>query len=262
MIEHPTPETPSQPVRLPLGTNRVWASWVLLGINILVYLATLVLSFIVLHFTGLPNTNIFNPVSGVLQLMGWKENVLIYQGQYWRFITAMFLHGGLLHILFNGFALYVLGPEAERIYGTGRFVALYFVSGIAGGVASYAFSPHPSVGASGAIFGLIGGLAVFFYTSRDILGEIGRRQLQNMLSIIVINILIGLSAGGVIDNFAHLGGLVGGAVSGRLLVPHYTVDRRFWPPQIERKVSPLGWAGVAGFCIGLVVLTLFITPPL
>jgi rhomboid protease GluP len=83
-----------------------------------------------------------------------------------------------------------------------------------------------------------------------------------MLSIIVINILIGLSAGGVIDNFAHLGGLVGGAVSGRLLVPHYTVDRRFWPPQIERKVSPLGWAGVAGFCIGLVVLTLFITPPL
>jgi rhomboid protease GluP len=247
-------------VRLPLATDRVWATWVLLALNILIFLASVVISLVLQAVTGITIGNV--PAGGVLQLMGWKENALIYQGQYWRFLTAMFLHGGVLHILFNGFALYVLGPETERIYGVPRFLTIYFVSGIAGGVGSYVFSPHPSVGASGAIFGLIGCLAVFFATSRDMLGEMGKRQLQNMLGIIIINVIIGLSASGTIDNYAHMGGLVGGAACGWLLVPRYALDRRFYPPVIERRVNQVGWAGVFAIVVVLGGIVATITPPI
>jgi rhomboid protease GluP len=247
-------------VRLPLATNHVWATWVLLTLNILIFVASVVFSIIVLSLNGIPLGNPLTPVGGVLELMGWKNNALIYNGEYWRLLTAMFLHGGLLHIVFNGFALYVLGPEAERIYGVPRFLAIYFVAGLAGGIASYVFSPHNSVGASGAIFGLIGCLAIFFATARDMLGDVGKRQLQGMIGIILINIIIGLSASNTIDNYAHMGGLVGGAACAWLLVPCYELDRRFYPPVIERRVNRVGWWGVVGILFFLVAVTVTVTP--
>lgn len=253
---------PQFTVRLPLGAERPWATWVLLGINILTYLATVIISIVVLSLSGLPIANFLSPIAGVLHLAGWKENSMILQGEYWRLITAMFLHGGLMHILFNSIALYALGGEAERIYGTKRFLGVYFVSGLAGSIASYAFSPAPSVGASGAIFGIIGALAVFFYTTRSILGEIGKRQLQSMIGIIVINIIIGLSAQGIIDNYAHMGGLAGGIVIGWLLVPRYILNKRFWPPVLERRLYAMSWVGVIGFLLVASILVVTIQPPL
>jgi len=245
----------------PLGTNQVRAVWVLLTINVAVFVLTTALSFLLPRVPSLltflvnhaPYGSLAGPSNFVLSI-GWKDNDLITQGQYWRLITAIFLHGGLVHIAFNGFALYALGPETERVYGTLRFVALYFVAGLAGSVASYVLTTSPSVGASGAIFGLIGGLAVFFYTTRNLLGEFGRRQLQSMVMIVVVNILIGVSAGGVIDNFAHMGGLVGGIVGGWFLVPRYQVDRRFYPPRLERQTSPRDWLGVGGTVLALVAI--------
>ncbi|NJN67458.1 MAG: rhomboid family intramembrane serine protease [Chloroflexaceae bacterium] len=250
--QEPAP-APTPSGTLPLGTRQVRAVWVLLTINVAVFVLTTVLSFLLPRVPSLltflvnhaPYGSLAGPTNFVLSL-GWKDNELITQGQYWRLITAIFLHGGLLHIAFNGFALYALGPETERIYGTLRFVALYFVAGLSGSVASYVFTTGPSVGASGAIFGLIGGLAVFFYTTRNILGEFSRRQLQSMVTIVVVNILIGVSAGGVIDNFAHLGGLVGGIVGGWFLAPRYHVSRQFYPPRLERRTSPQDWIGVGG----------------
>ncbi len=246
-------------LRLPIASTNTPATWILLGMNISVY----VLIFIGALFLSMAIDESFGLSRAVLLSFGWKENArILYYGEYWRFFTAMFLHGGLLHIGFNGFALYVLGPETERIYGTARFLGVYFVAGLAGGIASYAFTPSPSVGASGAIFGLIGALSVFFYTTRDVFGEFSRQQLQSMIVIIIINLLFGMGSGGVIDNYAHIGGLLGGVASGWFLVPRYSIDRRFMPPVLERHTAQANWASVAGIVVVLVVMTLFITPPI
>ncbi|MCG8347854.1 MAG: rhomboid family intramembrane serine protease [Chloroflexales bacterium] len=242
-------EPPNSPfsvrMRLPMDTARV--VYILLGLNILIYL-----------ITGLLSGNFFTPNAGVLQFLGWKQNDLIAQGQYWRLLTAMFLHGSLLHIFFNGYALYILGPEAERIYGTARFLAVYFLSGLSGSIASYAFSPSPSVGASGAIFGLIGGLAAFYYITRQLLGEFGRRQLQSMIAIIGINLLFGFTMSGIIDNYAHIGGLLGGMLIGWLMAPRFTVDDRLFPPVMVREYLDWSWASALGVFVILALMALLI----
>ena len=244
----PIPQ-PGYQLRLPLGRPR--AVWVLLTLNIAIFI-----------ISGILSGDLFNPTNGVLRFLGWKDNTLILAGQYWRFLTSMFLHGGLLHIGFNAWALYALGPEAERIYGTARFLAIYFIAGLAGGVASYALSPNPAVGASGAIFGLIGTLAVFYYISRELLGSAARQQLGSLITVIMINLFIGFSSGGLIDNFAHLGGLAGGALVGWLLAPRFAVDERIYPPQVVRRPLPWGWVATIGFLALLVVMVMTINPPI
>ena len=123
-------------------------------------------------------------------------------------------------------------------------------------------SAAPGVGASGAIFGLVGALAVFYYTSRTLLGDIARRQLGSLITVIMINLFIGFSASGVIDNFAHLGGLAGGALLGWLLAPRFAVDERIYPPQVVRRPLPWGWAAAIGFLALLVVMVIVIKPPI
>ena len=184
------------------------------------------------------------------------------RGQYYRLLTSMFLHGGLLHIVFNAYALYALGPETERIYGTPRFLALYFIAGLAGGVASYALSPDPAVGASGAIFGLIGGLAAFYYISRGLLGDICAAAARQPDHGDYDQPVYRLQLARAIDNFAHLGGLAGGALVGWLLAPRFAVDERLYPPQIVRRELPWGWAGALGFLALLVFLVMTINPPI
>lgn len=227
------------------------ASRMLLALNIVVYLVT-----------GLLSRNIATPTSAVLQMVGWKENALIFQGEYWRLLTAMFLHGNLVHIFFNGYALYSIGPETEHLFGQRRFLAVYLLSGLAGGMASYAFSPAPSVGASGAIFGLIGALAAFYYLAREVLGDFARMQFRNIAAIAAINLFIGFSANGVIDNYAHVGGLLGGALIGWLLAPRLQADTSYFPPALKRYDHPFAWPGVALVALGLLIVLRFIQPPL
>ena len=162
--------------------------------------------------------------SEVLVRMGAKVTPLIAAGEYWRLFTSMFLHIGLMHLAFNGYALFVLGTELERLYGPGRFLAVYVLSGLFGSLFSYAFSASLSAGASGAIFGLVGALAAFFYSQRKILGDYGRRRLINIAFIVVLNLFWGLRPGSGIDNWAHMGGLLSGLVLGWLLAPRYKLD--------------------------------------
>jgi rhomboid protease GluP len=250
---------PSGMVRLRLPTTRPRAIWLLLVVNVLMFLVAQGLSMIVTPAECFP---VLDSYACALQRLGWKQNDLIRQGEYWRLLTAMFLHGNLVHIFFNGYALFVLGPETERIFSTPRFLALYFLSGLAGSLASYQFSPQPSVGASGAIFGLIGALATFYYLSRATFGEFGRRQLQSMAAVIIINLLIGFAGGGVIDNFAHMGGLAGGAFAGWLLAPRFTVDERLYPPVLVREYLPAGWPAAVAMLILEAALAVLIRPPL
>jgi rhomboid protease GluP len=240
-------------LRLPLSTPR--AIWVLLALNIAIFVIPNVLQLIGVRINGVP-------INDYLLEAGAKDNRGILSGEYYRFLTSMFLHVGVIHIGVNAYSLYVIGPQTERFYGTPRFLALYFISGFAGGVASYAFSASPGVGASGAIFGLVGGLAAFYYTSRTLLGEISRQQLGALISIILINLFIGLSSGGLIDNYAHMGGLAGGVLVGWLLAPRFEVDERIFPPEVVRRSLALGWPGTLAFLAILVFLVMTINPPI
>lgn len=236
------------PAPRPRMLSRPQATWALLVAIVLVYVLSCALS-----------GSLFQPSLPALILLGAKVNSLIAAGELWRLVGAMFLHGNLVHIFFNGYALYALGPESERIYGTPRFLALYFLAGVGGSVVSYLFSPAPSVGASGAIFGLMGALGVFFYLNRRVLGEGGRMQVQSIVTIAVINLLIGFSSPGVIDNFGHLGGLVAGLIAGFALAPRISVERDIYPPLILRRFPAWGWAAAAA--LGAAILALAVLLP-
>ncbi|GEN35534.1 rhomboid family intramembrane serine protease [Aneurinibacillus danicus] len=150
----------------------------------------------------------------VLLLFGAKFNPLILAGEWWRFITPMFLHIGFMHILFNGVALYSLGALAEQIYGSARFLVIYMLSGISGVVSSFAFSDNISAGASGAIFGLFGAMLYFGTQNKELFF---RTLGTNILVVLGINLAIGFLSPGIIDNYAHLGGLVGGFLASTLV---------------------------------------------
>ncbi|MEN8242310.1 MAG: rhomboid family intramembrane serine protease, partial [Chloroflexota bacterium] len=127
----------------------------------------------------------------------------------WRLFTAVFLHGGITHIAFNMYALHILGRELERFYGSARFLILYLVGAFAGNVFSYLFTDANSLGASTAIFALLGGYGVFVFRNRVVFGGNTQRVLRNIGQVLLINLIIGLTPG--IDNWGHLGGLIGGA---------------------------------------------------
>jgi rhomboid protease GluP len=144
--------------------------------------------------------------TGTLIKYGAKFNPLIYDGEWWRFITPVFLHIGFLHLAMNTLALYYLGISVERMYGHTRFLFIYLFSGFIGFIASFLFSSSLSAGASGAIFGCLGALLYFstiwpkaFFKTMGI----------NVILVLVINLAFGFTATGI-DNAGHLGGLVGG----------------------------------------------------
>jgi rhomboid protease GluP len=143
--------------------------------------------------------------------LGAKQNDLIVDGQFWRLFTPMFLHStsNLLHIVFNMYALFSFGPGLERFYGTGRYIILYFLAGFVGNVFSFIFSPAASLGASTAVFGLVGAEVVFLFRNRTLLGNRAQPALMNLLVIVVLNLFLGFSSG-FIDNWGHIGGLIGG----------------------------------------------------
>ncbi len=137
---------------------------------------------------------------------GAKVNQLIDQGEWWRFITPVFLHIGLLHLVMNTISLYFLGTLVERIYGRFRFLLIYLIAGFAGVIASFIFSPNLSAGASGAIFGCFGALLYFGAANRKLFL---RTMGLNVIIILIINLVFGFTTSGI-DNAGHLGGLAGG----------------------------------------------------
>ncbi|MEO8286880.1 MAG: rhomboid family intramembrane serine protease [Chloroflexota bacterium] len=201
--------------------------------------------------------------SALLVRMGAKVNALVVEGDWWRLITATFLHAGYLHILLNGYALYIIGMDLEGFFGRGRFAAIYAISGLAGSVASFAFSPYlvPGVGASGAIFGLIGALAVYYGINRSLFGKLGQAQFWNIIIVILLNLGLGISGIFPIDNSAHIGGLIAGAAVGFVFCPRYRPGG--WVNPLVREIvntnkSPLTWL-TAGMIALSVILLFFIT---
>ena len=190
---------------LPILRGQTWVTWGILGINLLLFLL----------MRGSTD-------SSVLLQFGAKYGPAIFAGEYWRLFSAMFLHIGLMHLAFNSYALYALGQEVERFFGRGRFLTLYLLCGLLSVAVSYMASSTLAAGASGAIFGLVGALGAFFLHEKDVFGEIGRRRLNNLISVVLVNLVIGFTVPGI-DNWAHLGGLAAGLLLGWILSPTYTV---------------------------------------
>lgn len=167
---------------------------VLIALNVLVF-------FVVFALSG-ANLNVLN-----LLRYGALNSILVQNGEFWRLITAGFLHGGIFHLLFNMYSLYIIGMQIENFVGKWKFLAIYFCSMITASLMSCVMSPNSvSVGASGAIFGLLGALVYFGYHYRLYLGSVLRNQI---IPLILFNLLLGFMVSGI-DNAAHIGGLIGG----------------------------------------------------
>ncbi|TLN23628.1 rhomboid family intramembrane serine protease, partial [bacterium] len=192
--EAPVNPPPPQPaVRWKLPVRTPYVTYFLIVSCVLVYAAQMV----TLSTTG----------TDLPAMYGMKINQAIIAGEYWRFLTPMWLHGSITHIFFNMYALYVIGRGLEQQYGHLRYTILYLVSGFAGNVASFLLTSSPSLGASTAIFGLVAAEGIFIYQNRKLFRN-ARAMLGNVIVIVVINLALGLT--GSVDNNGHLGGLVGG----------------------------------------------------
>ena len=170
------------------------------------------IAFLLLELTG-GSTNVEHLIES-----GAKFNPAMIDGEWWRIVTSMFLHIGVFHLLMNMLALYYLGIAVESIYGSMRFLIIYFLSGIGGGLTSFAFNYHVAAGASGALFGLFGALLFFGTVEKRLFKQTMGR---NLLLILAINLVFGFMVP-QIDMGAHLGGLIAGFVaSGITSVPKH-----------------------------------------
>jgi rhomboid protease GluP len=147
------------------------------------------------------------------------EHDAIARGELWRLFSVTLLHDGYLHLFFNMYALYLLGPIVEATWGTRLFAVFYLLTAAAASTASFLFGQGPAVGASGAIFGLVGVLLAGTRAHHPVLDRRARQIVPQLIPIIVLNFAIGLLSGGRVDNWAHLGGLVSGLWLGLVVPP-------------------------------------------
>lgn len=213
-----SPLTPmgGQPVRKATVTQ------VLIGINLVVFVLELVAGLDV-----------------VISQWGMAPGAVSVGGEWWRLLTAAFLHGGFLHIAFNMYVLWIIGPQLESLFGHARYLVLYLLAALGGSVASYTFGPvnSVSVGASGAIFGLMAALIVA--------GRSMRADVTQIVILLAINVVIGFLAPGI-DWRAHLGGAVVGAVVAAIMAYAPKQSRTLW--------QTLGVLAVAGVLVAMLMV--------
>lgn len=227
----------------------LWTVGLLVAIG-LVYALVVVAQDLMNRSLGLPSIQYME-----VAILGAKNNEGINEGQIWRLGTSILLHGNLIHLLINGYALWVLGRILEKLYGPRRFAIVFFLSGFGGALASYAFTVQNSVGASGAIFGLLGAAVVYGFRFKAELPPRVRRALTvGLLPWVVFNLAIGFSWKGI-DNAAHLGGLVGGglvalfigsALSGKETTP----ARYFQWAILASSLCYMAWSVYSGISYG------------
>lgn len=196
-----------------MPSSRPYMTYSIMGITIGFYLLQLISSSSP-YYGGMDWTTYY----------GAKINELIRAGELWRLLTPVLLHASIPHILFNMYALLVIGVGLERYFGHGRYLLLYVLGGFTGNVLSFLFSSGYSVGASTAIFGLIGAEGVFLYQNQKLLGAQFGRAIGNVIFIIVINLVIDFVPGSGIDYWGHIGGLLGGLIFTWFAGPRWEVE--------------------------------------
>jgi len=249
----PDPSQSRQVVAVPLPTaSRPYVTYILLAAIVIVFLGQL-------YTEQVYETD-------PLVAFGAIDYRSILRGEYWRLFTGMFLHGSMAHIFFNGLALWSFGQTVERFFGHVRFALIYILGGLCGSLASFIFTRGLSVGASGAIFAIIGAEMIFLYHNRQLLGRGAQRELQSLIILAVINFGIGLTTqfvrgGVIIDNWAHIGGLVAGIILAWFIAPHYHLRTDLTAAagfRVEDS-TPLAktWLAPALFAVGLLVILIY-----
>ena len=192
------------------NNERLPTTYTLIAINVILW--------VILEFLG-GSTNTETLVEmGALTSLHLKR-----EGEYWRLITSIFLHIGVIHLLVNCLSLFIIGSMTERIFGHLPMLLIYLMSGVSGGSVSYAMLDIFSVaaGASGAVFGCLGSVGAYFLLRKRIMGDIGRQSFNAVLMLAGINFIFGIIVPSV-DNWAHMGGFIGGTLIGFGLVPKMT----------------------------------------
>jgi rhomboid protease GluP len=240
------PGAPQQrhPVTLHIPSVRPTVTYALLAINIAV--------FVVRALSPSLDSELF----------AWGANHqadVLANGQFYRLFTSMFLHASIydvfgrfvfqnsLHLIFNCYILYQVGTSLERLFGHVRFALIYILGGLAGSVASAVLGDPRSysVGASGAVFAVLGAELIYLYQHRKLLGARGRAQLQSVIVFMLINFAFGalssLGQGMRVDNWAHLGGVLGGAALAWFIGPIFIVRRHPEHPDalLGEDINPL-----------------------
>lgn len=187
-----------------LQDKTIITTLVIIGLNVLMYI-----------ISAIKSGSLFNIDAQTLVNMGGQVGIYIKRlNEWWRLFTCIFLHGGIIHLLCNMLSLFYLGPQIERIFGRIKFIIIYILSGIGASLFSYYVNLANgnlytvSIGASGAIFGLLGALLMFFILNRN---NVNKRAITDIGTIVVLNLFIGFSSSGI-DNAAHIGGLIIGAI--------------------------------------------------
>jgi rhomboid protease GluP len=212
---------------------------VMVAINVAVFIAMCV-----------AGVGIFSPHGEAVIRWGSNFGPLTLGGQWWRLLTNVFVHFGIVHIALNMWALYVSGRIAERLFGSARFVLLYLFAGIAGSMASLLWNPAVnSAGASGAIFGVFGGLLAFVLNPRNAVPQSVMVEHRNSTLLFAgYSLFYGLAHSGV-DNAAHIGGLLAGLAMGFLLARPLTNEARRSPGRSGPMLA-LGFGAVAILALG------------
>ena len=205
---------------------------------------------------GISGGSWLNIQPAVLAHWGANQGALTIGHEWWRLVTSMFLHGGLVHLVVNMLSLLYLGRVAHFRFGPGAFFLSYFVSGIAGSLLSLAVNANRvSIGASGAIFGLAGALFASTFTRNPDLQEANKRFRTELLKVLGFNLVFGALSPGI-DNAAHVGGLIGGVLTGAALAAGGDRDRR----PTRQRVATVGAASGVLLVIGGAALARWFAP--
>jgi rhomboid protease GluP len=235
------PAPAPQEVRVALPRSAPYVTYTIIAITVLFYILQLVSEYVL--------------GGDVLVIYGARINEAILAGELWRLLTPALLHGSLPHIAFNMYALLSFGTGLERYFGHWRFLLLYVLSAFSGNVVSFLFSSGYSIGASTAIFGLLGAEGVFLLQNRKVFAGQFRSAIGNIIFIAAINLFIIGSLPGI-DNWGHIGGLLGGlmftsfagplwAVEGMQPAYHLVDKRPFREVLIGAAVVVLVFSGLA-----------------
>jgi rhomboid protease GluP len=251
MNQSPSPDQypqtqPPRTIQVAVPNVKPYVTYAILGFTVFIYLLQL--------------AGVYFLKGDVVAVLGVKYGPLIRAGQIWRLITPVFLHDsslpyGLLHIGFNMYALFLYGRGLEARFGHWRFTLLYFLSAYAGNVLSFLLTPGSSLGASTAVFGLLAAEGIFVFQNRQLLGNRAGRALINVLYVAGINLLIGFSTHGV-DNFGHLGGLLGGVLFTWFGGPRWKMEG-FYPSikLIDEREGHGAFAGTLAVLLFFIPLT-------
>lgn len=227
------------------ATTRAWAMFMIIALCVLVWVGNV--------YTGV---DFMKPKSEDLYRWGGNAASAVQAGEWWRLLTCMFLHGGVIHLTLNMLALWESGLVLTRLFGNLSFLFVYFCAGLVGGALSLFFSAqgNVSVGASGAIFGVMGALLVAVMRHQERMRLVGSKKLKTTLgAYIVLSLLYGFTQPGI-DNAAHVGGLLAGMLCGFALME---------PAEIRASKGGhrMRMLGGLAFCAALVVVMVQLAPP-